>query len=539
MKINRINRTGAKSRALRYGSVSAVLSILLIAAVILVNVIFSMLADKYLWYVDMTKADLYTLSDACFDLLSNVTEDVTIYFCDQPDNLEDNTTQRYVHHTALELANKFPNVHIKYLDIWKNPSSVDKFKRSSDEAIYSTSVIFESGTEWATYALRSFFTFNTTTDTEPWAYSGEKTFSSAILSVTKAESPIACITQNHGETFNSDASALLDVLVETGYRIQPINLATEEIPEECRLVVVYNPTDDFLVKEEGISDISEISKLDVFLDGLNAMMVFMSPDNPKLPHFEEYLEEWGIKFLRYTDPADGREYSAKVKDSQNALTQDGLTIIGDYTTSGLGASIHKDMRAYGTPAKVVFKNVMPIVYPDTYQIVTYHPEDNPESSGTTEQFTYGTYMSSAGVNRDIYDVFNSYPTAETVANGKTIGSANETDKYRLMTVTREQRMIDNSNADSSYVWACGSIDFAKNVFLQSNTYGNTDLLMYSMHTMGKEFVPVGLELKIFDNTKIEGLTTAAADQYTWTLIILPAAITFVVGSVVIIRRKYS
>ena len=57
--------------------------------------------------------------------------------------------------------------------------------------------------------------------------------------------------------------------------------------------------------------------------------------------------------------------------------------------------------------------------------------------------------------------------------------------------------------------------------------------------MGKEFVPVGLELKIFDNTKIEGLTTAAADQYTWTLIILPAAITFVVGSVVIIRRKYS
>lgn len=537
--MNRINRTGAKSRAFRYGSVSAALSILLIVVIILFNAIFSMLAEKYLWYVDMTQANLYTLSDACFDLLSNVSEDVTIYFCDQPDNLDDNTTQRLVHHTALELANKMSNIHIVYLDIWKNPSSVDKFKRSSDEAIYSTSVIFESGTEWSTYALRAFFTFNTSTDTDPWAYSGEKTFSSAILAVTKAESPIACITQNHGETFNTDASALLDVLVGTGYRIQPLNLATEEIPEECRLMVVYNPTDDFLVKEEGISDISEISKLDVFLDGLNAMMVFMSPDNPKLPHFEEYLEEWGIKFLRYTDTADGREYSAKVKDSQNALTQDGLTIIGEYVTAGLGASIHKDMRAYGTPAKVVFKNVMPIVYPDTYQIVTYHPEDNEEGASTTDQFTYGTYMSSAGVNRDIYDVFTSYSTAETVANGKTIGSANETDKYRLMTVTREQRMIDNSNADSSYVWACGSIDFAKNVFLQSNTYGNTDLLMYSMHTMGKEFVPVGLELKIFDNTKIEGLTTAAADQYTWTLIIVPAAITFVVGSVVIIRRKYS
>lgn len=539
MKLNRISKSGAKSRALKYGSVSAVLSVLLIAAIILVNVIFTMLADKYLWYVDMTQADLYTLSDACYDLLADVSEDVTIYFCDQPDNLDENTTQRLVHHTALELANKMSNIHVVYLDIWKNPSSVDKFKRSSDESIYSTSVIFESGTEWATYALRSFFTFSTSTDDTPWAYSGEKTFSSAILSVTRTESPIACVTMNHGETFNTDASALLNVLSDTGYRVQSINLATDEIPEDCRLIVVYNPTDDFIVKEEGISDISEIAKLDQFLDGLNAMMVFMNPDNPVLPNFEEYLEEWGIKFLRYTDNITGHVYSEKVKDSQNALTQDGLTIIGEYTTEGLGASIHKDMRAYGSPAKVIFKNVMPIVYPDRYKATTYHPEDATSENDTTGQFSYGIYSSSSGVNREIHAVFTSYSTAETVADGKTIEKATETEKFRLMTVTREQRMIDNSNADSSYVWACGSIDFAKNAFLQSNTYGNTDLLMYSMHTMGKEYVPTGLEFKIFDNTTIEGLTTAAADQYTWSLIIIPPAISFVVGSVVIIRRKYS
>ena len=62
---NKITKAGAKSRAFRYGTVSAALSILLIAVIILVNVIFTMLADKYLWYVDMTKAELYTLSQAC------------------------------------------------------------------------------------------------------------------------------------------------------------------------------------------------------------------------------------------------------------------------------------------------------------------------------------------------------------------------------------------------------------------------------------------------------------------------------------------
>ena len=100
-------------------------------------------------------------------------------------------------------------------------------------------------------------------------------------------------------------------------------------------------------------------------------------------------------------------------------------------------------------------------------------------------------------------------------------------------------MIDNTNADSSYVWACGSVDFAKTEFLNSNTFGNADLLMYSLHTMGKEFVPVEIEFKVFDNTTIEGLTTAQADQYTWTLIMVPAVVMFISGIIVIVRRKYS
>lgn len=540
MQRNKIIKGGsARSRSFRYGSVSAVLSIVLIAAIILVNAIFSMLADKYNWYIDMTASQLFTVSDECLEALSAVDEDVTVYFCDLKDNLEEDLTQSYVHHTALELAEKMPNIHVEYIDIWSNPTAVDRFKRASDDPIYSYTVIFESGKEWRTYNLRAFYTFNSTSDDTPWAYSGEKTFTSAILAVTKADAPIACFTSNHGETFTVENSPLLSLLESSGYKIQTIDLLSQEIPEDCRLLVIFNPQDDFVSDKDGVADKSEIKVLDKFLDGLNAMMVFMNPDTAPLPNLEEYLEEWGIKFLREENEM-GKSYSCKVKDDQHSLTEDGLTVIGEYTTAGLGASIHKNMRASGVPAKVIFKNVMPIVYPDTYSIYTYLPEEAQETSeSSSEAFSYGHYSSSASVSRDIYDVFTSYDTAKAVSDGKEVGSASAIDKYKLMTVTREQRMIDNTNADSSYVWACGSVDFANEAFINSNTYGNADLLLYSLHTMGKEFVPVDLEFKIFDNTEIEGLTTAQADQYTWTLILVPPVIIFAVGTIVIVRRKYS
>ena len=46
--------------------------------------------------------------------------------------------------------------------------------------------------------------------------------------------------------------------------LRELNLAADEIPEDCRLIVVFDPTSDFMVND-GISDVDEIEKLDKFL----------------------------------------------------------------------------------------------------------------------------------------------------------------------------------------------------------------------------------------------------------------------------------
>ena len=64
------------SRKLRYGGVTAALTALIIAGVVVVNVIFSALAGKFLWYTDLTPELLFTLSDDCIDLIRNGDPDV-------------------------------------------------------------------------------------------------------------------------------------------------------------------------------------------------------------------------------------------------------------------------------------------------------------------------------------------------------------------------------------------------------------------------------------------------------------------------------
>ena len=66
-----MKKTSVNSRKLRYGGVTAALTALIVAAIILFNVIFTALANKFTWYLDLTPDFLYTLSDACKNLIES------------------------------------------------------------------------------------------------------------------------------------------------------------------------------------------------------------------------------------------------------------------------------------------------------------------------------------------------------------------------------------------------------------------------------------------------------------------------------------
>lgn len=530
-----MNKSTFSSRKFKYGSLSFIMTCVIIAAVMLFNGVFKMLADKYLWYTDLTRDEIYTLSSAAVEALQNVDKDVEILFCDDPDNLEADYYSKMVYKTALGLAEKNEHIKVNTVNIWREPSAVNKFKTNSKDSIYSSDIIVHSGTEFRVYRLKAMFVFNETDSSTPWAYNGEKKLASGILAVTQAEAPVACITINHGEPFVAQndlakTQYLISLLEDGGYDVELLDLAHNDIPEDCRLMVIYDPQDDFLVND-GISGISEIEKLDKFLDETNSLMVFVNPSTPVMPNLEEYLEEWGIKFNRHADNL-GKTLGTTIRDYENSLTADGMTVVGAYTTQGLGASLHEDLRAT-YPPKVIFKNAMGISYSDTYSETWFEDEND-----SSIKFSYGTYYSN-GVSRSMFDVFVSAPTATEVVDTTVVNQATAINPLKLMTITRESRMVDNENADYSYVLACGSTDFLSSTLLLSNTYGNTDMMLSALRATGRELVPVGIDLKPFASTEIETLTTARANRYTVILIVAPTLITAIAGVYVLVRRKYA
>ena len=546
--------------------VGTLITVAVVLAVLLCNVLFSFVADRYLWQVDesVTKyitdpRSLYTVTDDFIDLMGeyaipmvdSVNEErvargeepitVNIIFCAERDYIYAGTYSRYCLYTALGLQKAFPEqVKVSFINVKKNPSAVQKYKVTSATNIYPTNVIFEFGTEYRVYSMDYFFKKSDTTSTAPWAYNGEMDFSSAILAVTRAESPVACFTTNHGEKLDNCA-ALRELVSRAGYIVTDIDLEKDELPENCRMIITYDPQTDFYgYGNMGETGRSEIEKLDEYLDKAYSFMLFVDNETPQLPVLEEYLEEWGVVICR-AENADGELDNYLIRDSVQKLDREGYTVLATYATQGLGASITKDMRSVSYPAKVVFPNATAIRRADAYSTVYVSADET--SDGVAYQ--YDQYYRN-GVSRIFSNIFTSGTQAVAEAFGEQYEIATEKNPFRLMTVTSEERTIQETNYittdDRSFLCVVGSTEFASDEILTSAVYGNADVLVSCLRAMGREVVPVNLEFKAFKvydvDASLSGQTTAGTVATTVCLALIPAAICFGAGIFVTVRRKY-
>ena len=137
-------------------------------------------------------------------------------------------------------------------------------------------------------------------------------------------------------------------------------------------------------------------------------------------------------------------------------------------------------------------------------------------------------------------MFNTRNTAIGYSNGVDVAHSTDQNPFMLMAVSTQtytEQEIYTSVQDSAFVILCGSTDFASPKYLQSNAFGNENLLLTVFSMTGREPVPVGLDFKEFANFKIESVSTRAATIYTVVLTLVPIVIAFSAGAIVLVRRK--
>ncbi len=496
------NNTYLRSRKFKYGSVATAFTVAFIAIVVIFNIIFTALAGKYMWYIDMTEEQLFTLSEEAKEIMSDIKSDVNIYFASEPDVLmtgQNSGYMKYIYTTALQLEEEFKNVHVDCVDVLKNPSFFRDFYQTAATDIDTDSVVVESNGEVRVFAAEAFFSFSDPADPSTvWAYFGENKMMSGIMQVTQTERPVVSFTTEHGEDLAS-AAFLMQQFYDNGFEVTPVNLAQENLSEDCRILVIYDPISDFIGAEAEDDAKNEIEKLDKLLDNYAALLVFESPENvSKLTNLNEFLEEWGISYVADTT----------IRDTEHSMSVDGYSIIAEYQKDTLGASIYSDLNNLATPPKTIIRKAAPIDI---------------------------LWESGGGLNgsRDVSPVLKSYDTAEQMEGGIVTG----TDSYNLMTISRETRIVDNEYY-YSYVMAAGSPSFASGSYLESNAYANDDIIGSAMKAIGRERVLSKLERKPFDDDEIT-ITTAESNRWTVAMTTVLPLMFGIAGAVVMTKRKHS
>ena len=548
--------------------VGAALTVAVIAAVLALNVLFSFVADRFMWQADSTvtkytsrpEVSMYTPTEEFLKVvrdyaipmvqemnaerIANGEEPITINvkFCTERDKVYAIEKLRLVQYSVLALQKEFPDaVKVEYLNIEKNPSQVQKYKATSSTNIYSHQIIFEFGTEYRVCSYDYFFLKNDAG--EQWAYNGEQKIASLLLALTRAESPIAAFITNHGEAMES-CESLRELVHRAGFDVVTLDLSKDEIPADCRLLISYDPKADFLglgnpAFVEG--DQSEIDKLDKFLDKAYSFMLFVDADTPELPVLEEYMEEWGITVGR-AENAEGELDNLLIRDHTSKLDKDGYIPMAEYVTAGGGASITSDMRSVAYPAKVVFPNAVAIAMSESYKKTHVVPDD---TNGVTEAYTYGSYYRN-GVTRYFHDVFKTSAGASVEAFGKQYQVATELSRFNFMTLSIESRTVMETNylstQEPSYVAVFGSTEFASDTILDSAAYGNADVLTATLRHMGREVMPADLEFKAFKiyevDTDAYTVDIRSAITTTALMTLLPILVCTLAGVVTNVRRKF-
>lgn len=500
---NNINKNIQRRRRFKYGAFAVALTAAVIALVVIVNIVFSALAQKNMWYIDMTERDLYTPDAGAVTLLEEFEgkEDFSIkfIFCVPEDQLSSNQEVNMIHNLIKRYQTLFSFIEIECVDILHNPQILDKYQFTSVSSPKSTSVIVANGNNAILYTLDSFFYTNDSDGS--YNFQGDYTIASAILRLS-GENPIAYFVTNHNE--NVEGSAMKQLFIDAGYDVKSIDLSKETPDyENGKVIVINNPSYDFMGPDDSVN---EIAKLTTFMKNVGGIMVFMDETVNPTPNLDSFLAEWGVKFE-----------NSYIRDYENSLAgSSGIQIVSEYSSVGWGGSLTKDIRSLQNPPKTIVTKCRPIT-------CLYDDETGKHFSGEGTRYCSPVLTTSSS----------------KTAVSKPIGVENAEGKngvFNVMTVTVSERYKDNV-PQYSYVLAAGTSAFSNDKYISGSSYGNRDVIFSAMKQFARKQVPVEILPKVFSDTGLI-LTTAEANRWTVICTVLLPAIVSGVGIYVYTRRRY-
>lgn len=266
--------------ALKGGSYSLILTGIVLAILIAVNVLVSVLPSTWT-QLDISSAKLYSITSNTKVVVNALEKDVTIYWVVQADKEDDVIENLLAKYESL-------SEHIEVIK--KNPDVYPTFTQQyTSETVPNNSLIVESGdsSRYISYEDIYLTEADMTSYSYTTSFDGEGAVTSAIDHVVSEDHPKLYITEGHGE---SELSAVFAEQIEK-QNIETVTftlLNADTVPEEADVVLIYAPT----------SDISEEEKdmLAEYTANGGKLMVMAGPvEDEALTNLYSLLGDYGVE----------------------------------------------------------------------------------------------------------------------------------------------------------------------------------------------------------------------------------------------------
>jgi hypothetical protein len=329
-----------EKRNLRYGFVSVCITLVVIAAIVLFNVVLTALFKKYPLDIDLTEDRIFEISAETIGFLGELDQDVDIYVLNTESSFITGSPAEYFIQ-ANEVIRKYsqysPRVRLEYVDLIRNPDFPSRFP-GTDAVINDILIVSEGRSR--KLSPRDLFNIQTSYYGSYISSSkAEQAMTSALLGVTSKKSSLAVVIGGHGEL---DVGAFTELLKMNVWEVLTINTITEAIPPEASLLILAAPDRDLST--------GELANIDSFLEGGNRRIFFYlsslsqpgqsnQSGEPSLPNLDAFLAEWGL-----------------ASDSGIVFETDGGRIIGDSPYLSFADFVEDD---YSKPA--IAKGLYPVL----------------------------------------------------------------------------------------------------------------------------------------------------------------------------------
>lgn len=461
-------------RKLRYGTIATAMSVVVIAAVVLFNVVVGVLDDRFPLTLDLTKDSLFTLSEQSQEIAKNVKTDVEIIVfaseeefsaatgSEQLDTVLRQFTQGVRSYESLSGG----RVKTSFVDLSSNPLLFNDYKAYN---ITYGSILFRSVPEAGSgekekYRVSSIYDLISANQSGGYGgYGGTTTYTSNveqilaknINAVSNPNNLKALMLTGHGES-ESTVSVLTSLLQENGYELETVNPSTaEEFSEDAVTMFIPAPTIDYTE--------AELEKIRVWMDNeqdgvkrLGRNLMLLVGQTAKCPELYDFVNTYyGIEI---TDNVVVETTMQRIYQTMYGYNQ--LQTVADIASTDFTSGLTSKLAAA----------------PITRQLIL-HETDNSEDAALTNHLLMSFPESARLLNLTDLE-------AEEEESGDEELEPVKADSYPIAGMAYANQYAYDNTGDypekvETNVLVCGSEGMLG--LLSSSTYANESLLLQSIN----------------------------------------------------------